>query len=464
MRLEKDYLGEEKIPDTAYYGINTARARRIYDVSGQRWPRVFIRSLAQVKRAALLTLKEMGELEGKKADALLTAVHLLEMGDLDEHMVVDPLQGGAGTATNLNACEVITNKALEIMGYELGRYDIIHPIDDVNRYQSTNDVFPTAARLAVIYDLKELEAAIEGLQNALQEKERQFAGMVKVGRTELQAAVPVSLGMEFGAFAEAIARDRWRIFKSTERIKVVNIGGTAVGTGITAPRSYIFRVIDNLRRVTGLGIARAENLVDATSNNDPFSEISGIMRSHAVNLIKIGNDLRFLSSDVCGEIKLKPLIRGSSIMPGKVNPVMPEMMVQAGIRVLGHDTAIAQAAAEGNLELNPFLPLITFTMLESLELLTRVDQKVTRYCIRDLEADTARMKENLCRSSALLTALVSRIGYQKAEEIGVYMEKEGIDIWEANRRLKFMDEDTLEQLLTPGNLLKLGEAGENGRS
>lgn len=457
MRIEKDYLGEESLPGDAYYGHSTARALRIYDVSGYRWQRLFIKALAQVKMAALTSLKELGYLDADKADVLLDAARRLEIGELDDHIVVDPFQGGAGTATNFNVNEVLANKALEIMGMEKGRYDIISPLNDVNRFQSTNDVIPTASRLAVIYALKDLETNIENLQKALQEKEKEYASIIKSGRTQYQAAVPVSLGMEFGAWAEAIARDRWRVYKSFERIKVVNIGGTAVGTGITAPRKYIFRVIDNLRRISGVGVARAENMVEATSNNDVFSEVSGIMRSHGTNLIKIGNDLRFLSGDSCGEIRLKPIMRGSSIMPGKVNPVIPEMMVQVGMKILGNDQIVAQAVAAGHLELNAFIPLITYTMLESMELLTRVDEKVVHYCIIDVEPDVERIRYNLFRGNAIITVLLPYLGYENAEEIWRYMLENQVDIVEANRQLAFMDGNRLEEILQPHNLLKLGE-------
>jgi aspartate ammonia-lyase len=458
MRRERDYIGEEILPDNAYYGLATLRAVNFFDVSGYRWQSIFIKSLAQVKQAAILTMKQLGHMESEKADALLQAAMLMEQGELNDHMVVDPLQGGAGTATNFNVNEVLANKALEILGFAKGRYDIIHPLDDVNRYQSTNDVFPTASRLAVLYCLQELEPAIEKLQLALQEKERAFAGLLKSGRTQYQAAVPVSLGMEFGAWAEAVARDRWRVYKSSERIKIVNIGGTAVGTGITAPRQYIFRVIDNLRKITGLRIARAENLLEATSNNDAFIEVSGIIRAHASNLIKIGNDLRYLSSDDCGEIQLKPLLRGSTIMPGKVNPIMPELMVQAGMKVLGNDSIIAQAVSSGHLELNPFLPLITYTLVESMQILQKVDNKTCQYCINDIAANEERLQTNFYRSNALVTALIPYLGYSRAEVIWKYMQENHMDIKQANAALEFLDPAELNSILTAENLLKLGEA------
>lgn len=457
MRIEEDYLGQETLPDEVYYGAFTQRAGRYFNVSGSRWQRVFILSLAQVKEACLTTTRDLGYLDREKAAALLQACQALQSGDLDQHIIVDPLQGGAGTATNFNINEVLANKALEIMGYDKGRYDIIHPLEDANRFQSTNDVFPTAARVAVLYTLHELQDAVTELQTVLQEKEQAYAGLVKVGRTQLQSAVPVSLGMEFGSWAEAVARDRWRIFKSSERLKVVNLGGTAVGTGISAPRDYIFRVTDQLRKITGLNLARAENLTEATANADVFAEVSGIMRSHAANLIKIGHDLRFLASDICGELQLPPLVRGSSIMPGKVNPVIPELMVQVGLRVLGHDSAIVQAVASGSLELNPFMPLIAYSMIESMQLLTSLDQKTVRYCLREVQANHERIQENLLRSQALVTALLPHLGYQKAENLWHFMQKEGVDVRQANRLLGFMEPDHLDALLNPRQLLKLGE-------
>lgn len=457
MRFEKDYLGQETLPEGAYYGISTARSLKLFDVSGYRWQRVFIRSLALVKQAALQSCRELNYIDDRIAVPLLAAVERVREGEFDNQIVVDPFQGGAGTATNLNINEVICNVALETAGFGIGRYDVIHPIDDVNRFQSTNDVIPTASRLAVMLALKELEKAIQDMQEALQNKEREYARVVKSGRTQYQAAVPVSLGMEFGAWAEAIARDRWRVFKSLERIKVVNIGGTAVGTGITAPRRYIFRVIEHLRMLSGLNISRAENLVDATANNDAFSEISGILRAHAGNLIKIGNDLRFLSSDSCQEIILKPLLRGSSIMPGKINPVIPELMVQGGIKVLGNDVIIAQAVSAGHLELNAFIPLITYTLLESIGLLTGITGKAAEFCIPWITADERRLRSNFERSNALLTALLPALGYSRAEALWNYMQENSLDIWAANQILKLIDEETLRELMVPENLLKLGE-------
>ncbi len=456
MRLEKDHLGEEYLPIDAYYGLSTWRAQHLFDVSGYRWQRVFIRSLGLVKYAALKSCMELGYLEEHKGEALLEAARMLIQGSLDQHIIVDPFQGGAGTATNLNVNEVLANQALELLGLAKGSYDIIHPLDHVNLFQSTNDVVPTAARLAVMYALKDLETAVEKLQDSLQAKEKEYARLVKSARTQYQAAVPISLGMEFGAWAEAAARDRWRVFKSLERIKVVNIGGTAVGTGITAPRKYIFRVIENLRKISGLGVARAENLIEATANNDNFSEVSGIIRAHAANLIKIGNDLRFLSSDSCGEICLKPLLRGSSIMPGKVNPVIPEMIVQCGIRVLGNDASLTQAVAAGHLELNAFIPLITYNLLESLEMMRKVDERAVEFCIPWITADEKRIKDNFLRSNALITALLPILGYSQAESIWAHMQSKGIDIIEANLELQFLPEEKLQELLIPENLLKLG--------
>ena len=280
---------------------------------------------------------------------------------------VDALQGGAGTSTNMNVNEVIANRAIEILGGARGEYSRVHPIEDVNLNQSTNDTYPTALKVSAITGLRRLSEAIAGLQGAFQEKERQFAAIVTIGRTELQEAVPITLGAEFSGFAEAVSRDRWRTFKCEERLRVVNIGGTAVGTGISAPRSYIFLVIERLRDVTGLGLARGENLLDQTANADCFVEVSGILKAHAASLVKICNDLRLLS--LLGEMRVPGAQAGSSIMPGKVNPVLLEAGIQAGMKVMANDALIADACSRGSLQINEFLPLVSFALHESLDLL-----------------------------------------------------------------------------------------------
>ena len=281
---------------------------------------------------------------------------------------MDSLQGGAGTSTNMNVNEVLANRALELLGKPKGCYDIISPLEDINLHQSTNDTYPTALKLAGIRLLHELEKQVIALQEAFQVKEKEFAHVVKMGRTQLQDAVLTTLGREMSAYAEALHRDRWRIYKCEERLRVVNLGGTAIGTGLAAPRQFIFRVVEILRELTGIGFARAENLIEATQNADVFVEVSGILKAHATTLLKICSDLRWMASGPeagLGEIRLPPRQAGSSIMPGKVNPVIPEAVSQVTMLVMGYDQTIALAAASGNLELNPFLPLIAHCFLES---------------------------------------------------------------------------------------------------
>ena len=286
MRKETDCLGARDLPADAYYGIHTLRALENFPLTGQRLPRVFIRALGLVKEACARTNLQLGYLEPKTGQAIIQACGELSSGTLDAHILVDAFQGGAGTSANMNCNEVIANRAIELLGGTKGDYSLVHPFHHVNKHQSTNDVFPTALRVACLLELKELENAAASLQEALQIREDEFKDVLKVGRTQLMDAVPVTLGMEFGAFAEAVARDRWRVFKCRERIKQVNLGGTAVGTGLGAPRDFIFRATERLKELTGLALARAENLVDATQNLDAFVEVSGMLKAFAVNLVK----------------------------------------------------------------------------------------------------------------------------------------------------------------------------------
>jgi aspartate ammonia-lyase len=314
----------------------------------------------------------------------------------------------------MNVNEVIANRAIEILHGKKGDYSIIHPLEDVNRHQSTNDVYPTAIKVAGIYRFKNLSEVIADLQGAFQEKEKEFGAIVKIGRTELQEAVPITLGAEFSAFADAFARDRWRTFKCEERLRVVNIGGTAVGTGLTAPRDYIFLVIEKLREVTGLGLARGENIMGETANADAFVEVSGILKAHAVDLIKIANDLRLMN--FTGEIKLPQLQTGSSIMPGKVNPVLLEAAVQVGIKVIANDGIIAETAARGTLQINEFLPLLAHAFLESLDLLINIDELLV-INVRKIAADDGKCREFFEQSPMIITALLPVIGYDRATEL-----------------------------------------------
>jgi aspartate ammonia-lyase len=334
--------------------------------------------------------------------------------------IVDALQGGAGTSTNMNVNEVLANLALKVNGQNSSEDDSIHPLDDVNRGQSTNDVYPTALRIAAIKLLRELSGECAALQESLQLRENEFDGIKKLGRTEMMDAVPITLGMEFGSFAQAIARDRWRLYKMEERLRQVNIGGTAVGKSDNAERQYRFGVIENLRELTGIGLAVAEYPIDITQNYDVFVEVSGLLKALAVNLMKISNDLRLMNSGPrggFGEIRLSPLQMGSTIMPGKINPVIPEMVMQVAIRVMANDYAVTVAAAHGEFELNAFSPLIADALLESLSLLTHAVPIFRKKCIETLQPNRQRCLELLDSSLAFATAFVPKFGYDRVAQI-----------------------------------------------
>jgi aspartate ammonia-lyase len=422
MRIEKDFLGEMELPDEALYGIQSARARDNFALGyGKTNPRL-IRAIITVKKAAALTYQKLEQDAGKAAlyRAVVTACDRLLAGDAADMFIVDALQGGAGTSTNMNVNEVITNMALGILGEPAGSYQIIHPLDDVNRGQSTNDVYPTALRIAAVELLRELSGHCAKLQEALQKRENEFDDIKKLGRTELMDAVPVTLGSEFGAFAQAIARDRWRLYKIEERLRQVNLGGTAVGLSSNAERKYRFLVIETLRELTGIGLAAAEYPMDITQNNDVFVEVSGLLKALAVNLIKIAGDLRLMNSGPrggLGEIRLPPLQMGSTIMPGKVNPVIPEMVIQTAVKVQANDYAVTMAASLGEFELNPFVPLIADALLESLSLLSRGIYLFRTKCIEALTPDRERCAALLDNSYSFATAFVPQLGYDRVSRI-----------------------------------------------
>jgi len=455
MRIEKDSLGERQLPDDAYYGINTLRAFENFSVSGQKVHPELIKALTVIKEAAARANADLGYLPENIAQAILQACREIASGELADQFIVDAFQGGAGTSTNMNVNEVIANRALEILGQPKGSYEIIHPNDHVNLHQSTNDVYPTAMRVAALRLLSPLEDKLAGLQAALQDKEAEFAGVIKLGRTQLQDAAPVTLGQEFSAYAQALERDRWRIYKVEERLRQVNLGGTAVGTGITAPLKYIYLVNDHLRRITHLGLARAENMIDVTQNMDVFVEVSGLIKAAAVNLNKIADDLRLLSSGPFGglaEITLPERQAGSSIMPGKINPVIPELVNQVAMRVIANDTVITTAAARGQLELNSFAPAIAHHLLESLEIMASALEKFTNYCIKGIKSNPKRCRTMLEKSPVLATALVPKLGYDVASEVAHTSIKEGKTITEIILEKGLLSKEELEDALAPEEL------------
>lgn len=460
-REEKDLLGVLELPTGAYWGIHTQRAIANFPLSGRRVNPSLIRALALVKKACAAANVELGYLEAAKGNAIAAACDDIAAGGLADQFPVDALQGGAGTSTNMNVNEVIANRAVELLGGRRGDYRLIHPLETVNLHQSTNDVYPTALRVASIFGLRRLSSAIASLQGSFQERERAFGAIVKIGRTELQEAVPMTLGAEFAAFSEAFSRDRWRTFKGEERLRVVNLGGTAVGTGLTAPRDYIFLVVEKLREVTGLGLSRGENLTGETANADAFVEVSGILKAHATNLVKISGDLRMLN--LTGEIRLPPVQAGSSIMPGKVNPVIPEAVIQIGLRVMANDTGICNAASRGTWQINEFLPLIADLFLDEIDLLGAASPVLAVH-VRGIVADEERCRHFVDQSPMIVTALLPVIGYERATAlIQEYTGLTGAD--KPGETLRgnihsFLEEklgkELTEQVLSPQHLTMLG--------
>ena len=429
-RIEKDSLGKLEISAEAYYGIHSLRSLNNFPLSDEKIDPQFIKAYLQVKLAALVTNANLELISDEKSKLIANSIEdLLEETEaaiegnsysIYEKVIVDPYQGGAGTSLNLNINEVIANKALELAGRKFGDYDFIHPIDDVNLSQSTNDTYITALKIASINLLRKLTESFALLQGKLQEKEKEFGGIIKLGRTQLQDAVPILLGQEFGAYAQAVARDRWRLYNAEERLRSVNLGGTAIGNSISADRKYVLNVNNELKKITGLPIAKAEDLIDTTQNLDVFVEVHGLVKAGACSVIKICNDLRLLSSGPqggIGEITLPPMQAGSSIMPGKVNPVIPESVIQICELIKGYDVVISNIASAGNLELNAFSPLLAHLFLKSMKMLSDSLNVLAEKCISGIEANEKRCRENLVRSSAIAALLINEFGYDKIAEL-----------------------------------------------
>ncbi len=462
-RIETDLLGEKEIPINAYYGINTLRAFENFKISSKTVNYKLIEALVLVKKAAAKANETVKTLSKEKAEAIVKACDKILEGNLKDQFITDSLQGGAGTSTNMNVNEVIANVALELLGEPLGSYNIIHPLEHVNLSQSTNDVYPTALRIAAIWLLRPLSESFSKLQDVLQQKENQFSSIIKLGRTELMDAVPITVGQEFGAYAKAIARDRWRLYKVEERLREINIGGTAIGTGINASQKYIYLVTDIIQDLTHLGLSRSDYPIDTTQNMDVFVEVSGLLKAAAVNLIKISNDLRLLSSGPkggFGEIKISPVQAGSTIMPGKVNPVILEMVSQVSMKVLANDNSITLAAMNGQLELNAFSPLIAESILESLELMTNAVNTLTYKCITTIQVDEAKCLQNLNNSTSIVAALINYLGYDKASEVSKKSIIENKTITELVLEEKLICEDKLKEILNVYNLTSPGIPGK----
>lgn len=453
-RMESDSIGTLQIPEDAYYGVQSLRAKNNFPITGRLMDPIFIQNLARIKRAAAITNRDCGCLRPQVAQAIIDACDELIAGDaaLMAGFIVDAIQGGAGTSANMNANEVIANRAGELLGGRKGAYDKVHPNDHVNMAQSTNDVIPTAGKLTVLDLLEPLLRELAALAEAMGEKARQFDHILKMGRTQLEDAVPMRLGQSFQAYRSVICRDIRRLEGVRQDMYTVNLGGTAIGTAINVDPGYLANIVPNLARLTGRPLVQAQDLFDATEHLDGFVAASAAVKTCAVDLSKICNDLRLLSSGPktgFGEITLPAMQNGSSIMPGKVNPVIPEVVSQVAFNIVGNDTAIAMAAEGGQMELNPWEPVVFYNLFESITTLTGAVHTLTENCVRGITANEDRCRELLNASVGISTALCPYIGYKKAAEIAKTSLKTGISVRELVLREGLLDEDKLNEILDP---------------
>lgn len=475
-RVEHDLLGEKAVPREAYYGVHTLRAKENFEISGttvSAFPNLVI-ALAAVKQAAAEANSDLGLLDKSLRDAIVGACIEVREGRLHDQFVVDVVQGGAGTSTNMNANEVICNRALELLGRERGEYGYLHPNEHVNLAQSTNDVYPTALRIATFFAIEHLLEAMGHLRDVFDEKSREFAGLLKLGRTQLQDAVPMTLGQEFSTYAVMLEEDMLRLREASDLIREINLGATAIGTGITAHPEYARRALEALNRITGIELSTAPNLIEATQDCGAFVQISGVLKRIAVKLSKTCNDLRLLSSGPragFGEINLPPMQAGSSIMPGKVNPVIPEVVNQVAFEVFGNDLTVTFAAEGGQLQLNAFEPIIASALFRSFKHLTAACNTLADKCVKGITANADRLRETMERSIALATALNPYIGYKNATAVAAEAHAEGSTIREVVLRRKLMTEAQLEEALQPealiaprvyGSLVNLADAPATG--
>lgn len=419
MRTEHDSIGSINLPDNAYYGVQSMRAKENFPMTGQLMHPYMVDSLVVIKKAAAIANQRAGTLKPEIATAIIRACDEILGGKLRDQFIVDPIQGGAGTSANMNANEVIANRATEIMGGKLGDM-LVHPNDHVNMAQSTNDVFPSAGKLAALRMTEELLDSVDKLINALDRKAEEYTHVIKLGRTQLQDAVPMFLGQEFKAHANALRRCAMRILRSRNELFDLNLGATAIGTSINASQGYLECVVDILADLVGQPLKAADDLIDATQNPDSFAAISAAVKNCALVMSKIANDMRLLSSGPCGgieELQLPPRQHGSSIMPGKINPVIPEVVTQAAFLVAGNDVTISMAVEAGQLELNAFEPVLFYCLFESLQVLAHAADTFRERCIEGIVANVEHCNQLLMQSMAIATALCPVIGYEKATYI-----------------------------------------------
>lgn len=462
-RIEHDSIGEKQVPATAYYGVQTLRAAENFHITGLVMHPEMLVSIAQIKKAAAITNFEVGRLDKKRAEAIVSACDEIIEGKLQDQFIVDPIQGGAGTSLNMNANEVIANRAIELLGGRKGDYSIVNPNDHVNYGQSTNDVFPSCGRMTAIKLLERAKGQLERLYDTLMQKSKEFDSVIKMGRTQLQDAVPIRLGQEFHAYASAIQRDIRRFENAKHEMGALNIGGTAIGTGLNADVQYFRKVVQNLVLISGLDLVQSFDLIDATQNLDGYAFISGTVKTCAVNLSKMSNDLRLMSSGPrtgFGEINLPAKQNGSSIMPGKINPVIPEVVNQVAFNIIGNDVTIAMATEAGQMELNAFEPIIFYNLFQSIETLTFATRTLVDNCISGITANVEKCRDQVLGSVGIITALCPHVGYEAAAVIAKEAIDTGASVKELILRDKLLTEEELDIILNPYSMTEPGISGE----
>lgn len=451
-RMEHDSIGALNVPAEAYYGVQSMRAATNFQITHRPLHPVLIDSIVMVKKAAAITNEKSGKLDQQIAQAIIKACDEILDGNLRDQFIVDAIQGGAGTSANMNANEVIANRAIEILGGTKGDYSIVHPNDHVNMSQSTNDVIPTAGKITVLKLLPQTIKELEKLEKAMEEKEAEFDDILKMGRTQLQDAVPMRLGQSFGAFAHVLKRDIKRLKNVMDEMKVLNIGATAIGTAINVAPYYLAIISYELSKVAGISLKQADDLIDATQNLDGFVSVSGVLKTCAVDISKISNDLRLMSSGPrtgLSEINLPARQNGSSIMPGKINPVIPEVVSQVAYLIIGHDYTITMAAEAGQLELNAFEPVLFHHLFESIDTLKEAAATLTKHCITGITANKGQCEEYIEKSVGISTALCPYIGYAKSAEIAKKSLKTGISVKELVLEEGLLKEEELKEILKP---------------
>lgn len=452
IRIEKDFLGEKEVPSVAYYGVQTLRAVENFPITGYRIHPSLITAMAIVKKAAALANMDTGYLAKDIGHEIAEAAQEIVDGKFHDQFIVDPIQGGAGTSINMNTNEVIANRALERMGYEKGEYAKISPNTHVNMAQSTNDAFPTGIHIATLMMLEELLITMEELHAAFRTKAKEFDHVIKMGRTHLQDAVPIRLGQEFEAYSRVLARDIKRIKQSRQHLYEVNMGATAVGTGLNANPTYIEQVVKHLRTFSGFPLVGAEHLVDATQNTDAYTEVSAALKVCMMNMSKIANDLRIMASGPrvgLAEIQLPARQPGSSIMPGKVNPVMAEVINQVAFQVIGNDHTICLASEAGQLELNVMEPVLVFNLIQSISIMNNGFRVFREYCIKGITANEELLKQYVEKSVGIITAVNPHIGYEAASHIAREAIETGKSVRELCLEHGVLTEEELDIILDP---------------